>query len=159
MSQRGTLEERFWRYVTPGQPDECWLWQGLRSSNGYGKIGTSRQEMLYTHRVSWEIHHGPVPDGLFVCHTCDVRLCVNPAHLWLGTAADNLADMHRKGRGHHKGANGVRNGSAHLTEQQVVEIRALYAAGMTQVELAARFGIAQTNISQIVLRKMWKHVP
>ncbi len=114
--------------------------------------------MVYAHRVSWELHHGPIPDGLCVCHTCDVRTCVNPAHLFLGTTAENLADMHRKGREGHGGAKGILNSSAKLTANQVREIRTLYAQGVIQCEIAQQYQVTQATISEIVLHKTWQHI-
>jgi len=149
------LAVRFWKYVAIGPFNDCWLWTGHFSSNGYGRIGRERSgTMMYAHRASWELHHGPVPDELCVCHTCDNRRCVNPYHLFLGTYADNLADMRAKGRGGIGAAVGGK-----LTEAEVIEIRALRSQGIPQRELAKRFGVTQATIHRIEHRKVWKYIP
>jgi len=91
-----TVAERFWNNIQ--KSEGCWLWTGHRAVNGYGTLG-DRTKVLKAHRLSWELHHGAIPAGLHVMHTCDIRVCVNPAHLRLGTHADNMADMKTKGRG------------------------------------------------------------
>jgi hypothetical protein len=133
--------------------DSCHIWTGPKDSDGYGdfrnakKYGISRK----VHRAVWEAVNGPIPKGLSVCHHCDNRACVNPAHLFLGTQRDNNADMLRNQRH----AKGERNGMARLTLTDVAQIRERYAAGSLQRELAEQFGCHKANISLIVRNENW----
>lgn len=89
---------RFWAYVQPSTG--CWQWNGpMREQDGYGFF-TLGGRRLSAHRVSWELHHGSIPDGFYICHHCDNPPCVRPDHLFLGTVRDNVDDMIAKGRGH-----------------------------------------------------------
>lgn len=95
------IADRFWSKVQ--KTDACWLWTSNVHHNGYGQIaqsrnGATRQRWVWAHRVAWELTHGPIADGLLVLHRCDTPLCVNPAHLFLGTHLENIADSVRKGR-------------------------------------------------------------
>ena len=146
---------RFWSKVRKGKPDECWPWLS-RTARGYRRFWLGERHPTYkAHRIAWVLANGPIPDGLCVCHHCDNRICMNPAHLFLGTNADNSADMIAKGRQ----VRGSRHHFAKLTAEQVRSIRKEYASGrIAQPQLARRYGIIQANVSMIVNRHTWKHV-
>jgi hypothetical protein len=167
--QQESVEERFWQRVAQGAPEECWPWTGGRSGGyGYGEFYVNG-ENIGAHRYSYSLLVGPIPRGMFVCHRCDNPLCVNPAHLFLGTPWENTHDALRKGRiasGLRQGAHtrpdrirrGEANGAAKLSKQGVIEIRRRYAHGARQVDLAVDFGVSQSQISSIVRRETWVHV-
>lgn len=132
----------------------CWIWKGGKNPRGYGNVrwtGTTKT----AHRVSWEAHHGPIPKGLNVLHKCDVRACVNPEHLWLGTHQDNMTDMSRKGRVVCRPHRGEEHYNAKLTEADIVTIRSLK---LKLKEVAAMFDISEASVSLIRRRLHWKHV-
>jgi hypothetical protein len=110
--------------------------------------------MIPVHRLAWELTYGTIPGGLCVCHKCDNPPCVRPDHLFLGTKAENSADMVLKGRS----PKGSRNGQARFAEAEIFAIREAYASGLTQVELAQMYSTSQTTISGIVRRATWKHL-
>lgn len=154
-------EVLFWGKVQ--KTDKCWLWTGEHSTVGYGFFSVwrnnKRTARLGAHRVSWELHNGPIPDGLCVMHKCDVPLCVRPDHLTLGTQAENLLDARTKGR--MKGPPpqvGTKNCKAKLSEANVLEIRHRVYGGEKQRTLANEFGVSQYAISAIKLRKVWRHI-
>ena len=97
LRMRTRIEKRFWAKVAKPGPDECWLWLGFRSTTGYGQIGLGGKgsRKILAHRYSYELRHGPIPNGLIVRHSCHNSSCVNPAHLLTGTAKDNTQDMLR----------------------------------------------------------------
>lgn len=148
-----TPEERFRQHLARGLFTDCWEWQGA-TRNGYGVMNIDHT-VVYAHRFSYELHHGSVPDGMYVCHTCDNRLCANPYHLFLGTHADNIRDMYAKGRG-----NPSRQGSKpKVTADDVRQIRLRGAQGVSYTVLAEEYGVTKANICLIVKRKRWSHIP
>lgn len=145
-----TLEERFFAKVD--KSGDCWLWIGSLNPTGYGHASRGGR-VLGAHRLSYEIAHGPIPQGMSVLHRCDVRNCVNPAHLFLGTQAENVADMMRKGR--KVPPRGERQHMARLTAEKVLAIR---AAKGTYEEIARMFGVAKPTVGNVIRRETWKHV-
>jgi len=156
--ERIPLADRFWGKVT--KMDGCWLWTGSTDGHGYGSIGKGGQRgpLLKAHRVSWEIHRGPVPDGMEVCHHCDNPPCTNPDHLFLGTQADNMADAARKGRTRNTPFRGEANGHAIFSEIDIRAIRQAHATGVGVKALGRLYGTSHTNIGFIVRRETWRHV-
>lgn len=142
--------ERVWEGCIPEPNTGCWLWSGAINPGGYGALSLGGRTVL-AHRASWAGRHGPVPERMFVCHRCDVRACVNPTHLFLGTALDNSADAVAKGRLHDRTGLPIRK----LDEDAVREIR---ASDLTQAELARRFGVSVGTISNVRSRWSWRHV-
>jgi len=145
---------RFWSKIL--KTEGCWLWTAGTNRKGYGKFGFQAVQGTYlAHRVSWLIHFGDVPDGMDVLHTCDNPPCVRPDHFFLGTNIENNRDRHEKGRDGWIPKPGEENGCAKLTWDQVREIRV--ASGF-QRDIAARYGVTQTNISQIKRGLTWKEM-
>ncbi len=178
------LEARFWaRIDKTSHPGGCWVWTGIRNVGGYGvlsyRLPNGKCHNHGAHRFSYELHNGPIPDGLFVCHHCDNPACVNPAHLFLGDHRANGLDCIRKNR---HGAvthpecqpRGDKNGSrlhpeklrrgelaskAKLTSDQVREIRRrLKSSEATYRELSIEFHVTAQAIRAIELKKSWRHI-
>jgi hypothetical protein len=147
---RTPWQERFWRYVTPGQPDECWEWQGSRDHHGYGRLNSGGKHgfILKAHRAAYELEHGPFDPELDVCHTCDNPPCCNPAHLFLGDAAANARDMASKGRA--AAQRGHSNGREKLPAATIREIRERADAGARHVDLARAYGVRGSYIATVV---------
>lgn len=153
-----TPEQLFLKNVTIGQPDECWEWQGYINDSGYGEIRCGTGPLLRAHRVSYEIYKGLIPDGIFVCHSCDNPRCVNPNHLWLGTNADNVHDMDKKSRRINSPQHGESHGMSRLTADDVYQIRTLADSGVSYEEIGKRFAISDVHAGRIAKRKCWKHI-
>ena len=159
-----SLQDRFDRFVHPEPNSGCFLWAGQVRKCGYGyfRVSSDPSKALEgAHRVSWKLSKGSIPSGMMVCHHCDNRTCVNPDHLFLGTAKDNMMDAGKKGRMNWKNPSrpGLPKGSSHhaakLTEAEVLEIRASSSLG---VDLAKDYGVSPNTISRIRRREIWASI-
>lgn len=176
---------RFWSKVEKSD-DGCWLWTGYQDEDGYGAMMIRPMGgMIRVHRLSWVIEHGSVPDTFLVCHVCDVRNCVRPDHLFLGTPKDNIQDAAAKGRlltgdrhwlrqhperalrgeksprygNPNKTGIGRHNGRAKLSDENVLAIRAEYqCGGVTLKMLAKKYGVSCGHVWKIVNKWNWTHV-
>lgn len=160
--KRPTLETRFWDKVNKNGPihptlkTRCWEWTACLA-RGYGAIQVSGG-IIKVHRMSWQLHKGDIPEGLFVLHRCDNPICVNPTHLFLGTHQDNMKDMKAKERTN--AVEGEQHHLAKMTVSKVKELRNLREqTGLSYDKLAKRFGISTMQAYDIIKRKAWKHVP
>lgn len=152
-----TQQERFWPKVDKSGVDECWVWTARCHRQGYGLLSEwdgKRRTRLLAHRLAWEFTFGPIPVGLCVLHSCDNPPCVNPAHLFVGTHQDNIADMVRKGRQ----CRGACSPNARLTEDDVRAIRERFAAGENYRALGAEFGIHPEYVYKLAARRNWAAV-
>jgi len=157
MARRKTipvLRVRFWSKVDRRSESECWPWVASVGQYGYGQFRHD-DKMRKAHRIAWELTNGPLPAHLVVCHHCDNPPCCNPAHLFVGSNADNMADMKAKGRG--RCLRGQTHPRARLTSLEVrAEIPDLLAHGFLQSEVGKMYGVGQAHISRIALGKLWK---
>ncbi|MBW4599742.1 MAG: HNH endonuclease [Calothrix sp. FI2-JRJ7] len=175
------FEDKFWQRVE--KTETCWLWKSSKTRDGYGLFQKDGRRQ-YAHRIAWELYHKtPIPNGMFICHVCDVPSCVRDSHLFLGTHKDNMQDMISKGRNFaitkpERIARGERHRSrtkpesivkgeavntAKLTQQQIDEIRRRYHPkaryghpGSRAGQLAQEFGVSRSQIWKIVTNKAWK---
>lgn len=177
-----SVAERFWKKVNKDAPGGCWLWTGATFDNGYGHLseGGECKHRLLAHRVSYELHNGPIPDGLLVCHNCpdgDNPRCVNPDHLWFGTPADNNQDMRGKGRAWWQTRPrtekvkpppkvrvparllGEDNPRSKLKSDDIQAIRRRVSMGEHRPAIAREYGVTNEAIYAIVTRRVWTHLP
>lgn len=148
---RPTPAEQYEKFCGKRNADQCWEWTGTVGQRyGYGQIRIGNV-LWAAHRLSYTVHFGEVPEGLFVLHRCDNRKCTNPSHLFLGTLQDNVADMVAKGRN----CRGERSAQAVLTED---EARQIMAASGTYTEIGRDFGVSRVTVSKIKHGRAWKHV-
>ena len=154
---RGTAEERLFRHVE--KTDSCWNWTGRLVGKGYGRVGlggAGAKEIL-AHRLSYQMHKGPIPEGMVVMHKCDNPRCVNPDHLDAGTQSQNIKDAFSRGRKlmPTKKARGEECGASKLMEADVLNIR---ESKLSFSKLAAAYGVNKSTIERIKYRKTWRHI-
>lgn len=146
---------RFWSKARKGEADGCWPWTSNLFTGGYGAFAPGDGSRGYAHRFAYEISIGEIPAKTCVCHRCDNPGCVNPAHLFLGSHAENMADKARKGRA----PRGTQHWSAVLDDQKVLDIRQKYSTGQfSQEGLGALFGVSKTTINKVVNALNWTHL-
>ena len=151
-----TTRQRFNSSYTPEPMSGCWLWEGYCNKQGYGRISINSR-LVSAHRLSWELHRGPIPNGLLVLHHCDVPACVNPDHLFLGTYQDNHDDSKKKGR--RKYISGEEHYNTTLTWKDVYKIRELRKKGMTYTDIGKQYKTHQSAIRSICINETWNECP
>jgi hypothetical protein len=154
--QRKPLEERFWLKVTTVPDSDCLLWTGATYNTGYGKVSVERGEMELTHVVAHILTYG-VPENC-VLHLCDVKLCVNPAHLYDETRGDNIQDAWDRGRREMREVRGESNSYAVLTEKLVLTMRAQHNAGHRITDIAKEHNVGRTTAGAAIRRDTWTHI-
>lgn len=148
---------RFLEFVD--KTGECWTWKGCRDNKNYGQVRWGGKIQL-AHRVSWEIHNGPIPKGMNALHRCDNPPCVRPDHLFLGTLSDNTRDCIAKGRFGEARVRGETHHQAKLTDSDVVAIRDLRQQGLSCAEISRRIKIVtKSTIERVCNGANWKHLP
>jgi hypothetical protein len=144
---------RFMSHVAFGSSD-CWYWIGYQDKLGYGRFSYPNENKA--HRIAYTLFVGSIPDGMKILHRCDTRCCVNPNHLFVGTQADNVADMVKKHRNKNVPLFGENNPMSRLTKKQVDEIRLRVSNGETQRSMCKTFNVSPMTISRIIRKEIWK---
>ena len=148
-------KERFEQSYMPEPNTGCWIWIATLQRQGYGVLSINCKT-IRAHRLSYELHKGPIPLGLLACHSCDNRWCVNPDHIFLGTAKDNTTDMIKKNRN----IKGQAHSWAKLTEQDIIDIRAMFNKNpdTNKTSVSKLYNVSCPHIHDIVKRRCWKHL-
>ena len=150
-----TVEQRFWAFVE--RTTTCWLWKGERTERGYGKFRHAGKNKR-AHRVSWEMHYGPIPKGMCVLHSCDNPPCIRPKHLFLGTRKDNTWDAIRKGRATTTYMPGEGNRYAKLSRLNVLYMRKLRKLRWTYARIGAAFGVTESAADHAIRGITWSKI-
>jgi hypothetical protein len=153
MKHSDSIKERFMAHVAQGPG--CWLWQASTMNSGYGQFG-HRGTMRQAHRVSYELHVGPIPAGLSILHSCDDKLCVNPAHLRPGTHSENIKEAYSRGRRAKPDLRGENHPRASITFLDAIRMRDLRSAGMAVTDIARRYGVKRSLVSDVVTGRCWR---
>lgn len=147
--------KRFMKHIEK-RPNGCWMWIGATESDGRYGVVAHNKKIKRSHRVSWELHRGKIPKGLYVCHKCDVTLCVNPKHLFVGTQLDNMRDCSRKGRTRKTPQLGEAHGRHKLSQSDVDYIKHIVAnTNLFRREIGTIFGVCSGTIGHIANGKTW----
>jgi hypothetical protein len=138
----------------------CWLWLGTMTNSGYGMIGSGGNRKnggkpMGAHQAAWVVSRGAIPGGMQVCHHCDVKVCINPDHLYLGTPKKNMEDAAARGRLRR----GMERRNAKFSDDDIRDIRKRHASGETYCAIGRAFGVGHTHVRKIVTGEIWAHVP
>ncbi len=150
---RGCAKDRLERLSIPEPNTGCWIFTGYVTDDGYGEFSYNGKKSL-AHRASYDMHVGPIPDGMQVLHRCDMPPCVNPEHFFLGSHTDNMQDMSKKGR--FKDSRGIKHPRAKLDPSKAFEIRWYDAIGTRHKDIAAMYGVTRPLVSAICRNEAWQ---
>lgn len=150
--------DRLWSKIDVRSENECWVWQGAKTTAGYGVIRIN-YILKYAHRLTWMLHYkSDIPKKGQICHTCDNPPCCNPAHLFLGSQADNMKDAANKGRIKEKVHRGITHHTTHLKEKDIRKIRHLGQTDIPHQEIGNYFGISRMSVNDIIHKRTWQHI-